>query len=261
MPIRPWQELFYERLQVKIYESEGDLGRAAADLTSQITKAMLSNQETVRVMFSTGASQFSFVDGLKVQSMDWRRITAFHLDEYEGIDVTHPASFRLWLKTRIEEPFKPGAFYYIEGDAPDAEAECQRYARLLEENPIDLGFIGIGENGHIAFNDPPVADFTDPVKVKVVELDEMCRRQQVGEGWFPTIDDVPRRALSLTVPAIMECTQIISVVPDGRKANAVQQALEGPISTTCPASILRTHPNATLFLDKNSASKLAALVR
>jgi glucosamine-6-phosphate deaminase len=261
MLIRPWQELFYERLQVKIYESEGDLGRAAADLTSQITKAMLSSQETVRVMFSTGASQFSFVDGLKVQNIDWRRIAAFHLDEYEGIDETHPASFRLWLKTRIEEIFKPGAFYYIEGDAPDAEAECQRYARLLEENPIDLGFIGIGENGHIAFNDPPVADFADPVKVKVVELDEMCRRQQVGEGWFPTIDDVPRRALSLTVPAIMECTQIISVVPDGRKANAVQQALEGPISTTCPASILRTHPNATLFLDKNSASKLAALAR
>ena len=202
MLIRPWQELFYERLQVKIYESEGDLGRAAADLTSQITKAMLSSQETVRVMFSTGASQFSFVDGLKVQNIDWRRIAAFHLDEYEGIDETHPASFRLWLKTRIEETFKPGAFYYIEGDAPDAEAECQRYARLLEENPIDLGFIGIGENGHIAFNDPPVADFSDPVKVKVVELDEMCRRQQVGEGWFPTIDDVPRRALSLTVPLL-----------------------------------------------------------
>ncbi|NLA59147.1 MAG: glucosamine-6-phosphate deaminase, partial [Firmicutes bacterium] len=215
--------------------------------------------DQVRLVFSTGASQFTFVDGLKEQEIDWNRIIGFHLDEYEGSSETHPASFRLWLRTRIVEPFKPAAFYFIEGDAPDPEAECQRYAKILEENPIDLGFIGIGENGHIAFNDPPVADFDDPLKVKIVELDEMCRRQQVGEGWFPTVDDVPKRALTLTVPAIMECKQIFSIVPDARKATAVQQALEGPISTACPASILRTHPNATLFLDRDSASKLAAL--
>jgi glucosamine-6-phosphate deaminase len=257
--IKPWKELSYGQLQVNVYENKVDLGKAAAYLAAQSITAMLPNRERVNLVFSTGASQFQFVDGLKEQDIDWGKIAAFHLDEYEGIDETHPASFRLWLKTRIQEPFKPGAFYYIEGDAPDAEAECRRYAQLLEENPIDLGFIGIGENGHVAFNDPPVADFSDPVKVKIVELDEACRNQQVGEGWFPSIDDVPRRALTLTVPAIMECKQIISVVPDARKADAVQKALEGPISTACPASILRTHPNATLFLDKDSASKLAAL--
>lgn len=259
MNIKPWKELSYEQLKVKVYENKVDLGRAAASLAAQSIGATLSRRERVNLVFSTGASQFQFVDGLKEQDIDWSKIAAFHLDEYEGIDKAHPASFRLWLRTRIEEPFKPSVFYYIVGDAPDAEAECRRYAQLLEENPIDLGFIGIGENGHVAFNDPPVADFADPVKIKIVELDEACRRQQVGEGWFPSINDVPRRALTLTVPAIMECKQIISVVPDDRKASAVQKALEGPISTDCPASILRTHPNATLFLDRDSASKLAAL--
>lgn len=259
MNIKPWKELSYGRLQVKVYENKVDLGRAAARLAAQSINAMLSDREQISLVFSTGASQFQFVDGLKEQDIDWSRIVAFHLDEYERIDKTHPASFRLWLETRIEAPFQPGVFYYIEGDAPDAEAECQRYAQLLKKHPIDLGFIGIGENGHVAFNDPPVANFADPVKVKIVELDEMCRKQQVGEGWFPSIEDVPRRALTLTVPAIMECKQIISVVPDARKADAVQKALEGPISTACPASILRTHPNATLFLDRDSASKLTVL--
>lgn len=259
MNIKPWKELSYEKLQVKVYENKVDLGKAAASHVAETISTMLTKQKRVNIVFSTGASQFQFVDGLKEQDIDWSKIAAFHLDEYEGIDKAHPASFRLWLKTRIEEPFKPGAFYYIEGDAPNAEAECERYTKLLKENPLDIGLIGIGENGHVAFNDPPVADFSDPKKVKIVELDEMCRKQQVGEGWFPTVDDVPRRALTLTVPAIMECKTIVSVVPDARKAEAVKNALEGPISTACPASILRTHPKATLFLDKDSASKLAAL--
>ncbi|NLY29585.1 MAG: glucosamine-6-phosphate deaminase [Firmicutes bacterium] len=256
MIVKPWRELTYGQLRVKVFENALELGLAAAHLTSETISSLLAQQDYVRLVFSTGASQFTFVDGLKQQQITWSKVIGFHLDEYEGIAATHPASFRLWLKTRIEKPFKPAAFHYIEGDAPDPQAECSRYARLLEKNPIDLGFIGIGENGHIAFNDPPVANFDDPLRVKLVELDEMCRRQQVGEGWFPTVDDVPKRALTMTVPAIMECKQIFSIVPDARKANAVKQALEGPISTACPASILRTHPNATLFLDKDSASKL-----
>ncbi len=259
MSIKPWKELKYGKLAVKIFESDVDLGRAAAAATAQTINNLLSQKEHVNLVFSTGASQFQFVAGLKEQAIPWDKIAGFHLDEYEHISADHPASFRLWLKTRIEEPFAPGVFYYIEGDAPDAEAECLRYARLIKKNPIDVGFIGIGENGHVAFNDPPVADFDDPLLVKIVELDKACRQQQVGEGWFPSIDDVPKRALTLTVPAIMACKEIISVVPDARKANAVRHALEGPITTECPASILRTHPRATLFLDKDSASKLAEL--
>ncbi len=259
MSIKPWKELQYDKLTVKIFESDVELGRAAAVAAAETINALLPQKEPVNLVFSTGASQFKFMDGLKEQAIPWDKIAGFHLDEYEHISADHPASFRLWLKTRIEGPFKPGAFYYIEGDAADIEAECQRYAKLIQENPIDLGFIGIGENGHVAFNDPPVADFNDPLLVKIVELDKACRQQQVGEGWFPNIDAVPKRALTLTVPAIMACKEIISVVPDARKANAVRDALEGPITTACPASILRTHPNATLFLDKDSASKLAAL--
>lgn len=246
----------YENLRVEIYEDKEALGRAAAAHVADRTGKVLQDVEKARLLFSTGASQFEFVAALKDQSVDWQRVLAFHLDEYRGISPDHPASFRLWLRTRVEEPLSPSAFYYLEGDAPDTEAECRRYEQLLTENPIDLGFIGVGENGHIAFNDPPVADFNDPKRVKVVTLDEACRRQQVGEGWFETIDDVPKEALTLTVPAIMACKEIVSVVPDRRKAAAVKAALTGPIDERCPGSILRTHQSATLFLDKESASEI-----
>lgn len=254
---QPIAQKTYGSLNALVFENKVDLGLAAAKAAAQAVSEVLSQKEKANLIFSTGASQFEFMAGLKQVDIDWSRIAAFHLDEYKGMKDDHPASFRLWLRTRVEEPFKPSVFHYIEGDAPDAEAECERYSKLLEENPIDLGFIGIGENGHIAFNDPPVADFNDTKLVKVVELDEACRRQQLGEGWFPTLEDVPPEALTLTVPAIMRCKQIISVVPDARKAEAVKNALTGPINESCPASILRTHPNITLFLDKDSASKLS----
>lgn len=257
MTIEPVKEKQYDKLRVKIYNNKNDLGRAAAEAAAQAIQAVQQSRRRVNLLFSTGASQFEFVAALREQpDIDWDKVYAFHLDEYKDMPADHPASFRLWLRTRIEEPCRPAVFHYIEGDAEDIEAECERYARLIKDNPIDIGFIGIGENGHIAFNDPPVADFNDPKLVKVVQLDEACRRQQLREGWFPTLDDVPKEAISLTVPAIMRCKEIISVVPDLRKATAVKNALEGPISTDCPASILRTHPNATVFLDTNSASKL-----
>lgn len=253
----PIAEKVYGNLKARIYKTKEELGRAAAELAAERVREILATKERANLLFSTGASQFEFVAALRDVGIDWSRVAGFHLDEYKGMSPDHPASFRLWLRQRIEGPLRPAVFHYIEGDAPDPEAECERYAALIEANPIDLAFVGIGENGHIAFNDPPVADFNDPKLVKIVELDEACRRQQLGEGWFPTLEDVPREALTLTVPAIMRSKRIISVVPDERKAVAVQRALEGPIETACPASILRTHPDVTLFLDEASASKLS----
>ncbi|HPT82386.1 MAG TPA: glucosamine-6-phosphate deaminase [Limnochordia bacterium] len=246
------RELKVENIKVKIFPTKEELGLAAAQHAAEVIARLAPGR--ANVLFATGTSQFPLVEGLKKQNIDWQRVYGFHLDEYKGISPDHPASFRLWLRERIDQQFKPGAFHYIQGDAPDVEAECQRYAALLKENPIDVGFIGIGENGHIAFNDPPVADFQDKQAVKVVELDEACRKQQLGEGWFPTLDDVPREAVTLTIPTIMSCKTIISVVPEGRKAQAVRDALLGPIEHACPASILRTHPDVTLYLDQESAS-------
>lgn len=246
----------YERLRVEVYENKMELGEAAAARGAERIRAVLSEKETANILFASAASQSEFVAALGKYGLEWERIQGFHLDEYIGIDAEHPASFRLWLRDRIERPYKPRKFHYIQGDAEDGEAECRRYAELLRANPIDLAFIGIGENGHIAFNDPPVADFNDPKDVKIVELDEACKMQQVGEGWFPTLDDVPKHAITLTVPMIMRSKEIISIVPDERKAQAVKDALTGPLAERCPASILRTHPKATLYLDRGSASLL-----
>lgn len=256
MTPKPLSVRTYEKLRVEVYENKEDLGRAAAAKAAASIAGVAKAKETVNLVFSTGASQFTFVAALRDHEIAWNKVQAFHLDEYVGIKADHPASFRIWLQTRINTPFRPKVFNFVEGDAPDTSAECERYTSLIRENPLDIGFIGIGENGHVAFNDPPVADFEDPKWVKIVELDDACRRQQVGEGWFPTVDDVPKYAITLTVPAIMACREIISVVPDARKAEAVKGALQGPITTACPASILRTHPNAVLFLDKDSASQL-----
>ena len=176
---------------MEVYESKETLGRAAARAAAEAVADILQTKDKANLSFATGASQFELMAGLREQQIDWGRVVGLHLDEYLGISKDHPASFRRWLQERVVEPFQPSAFYFIEGDAEDTEAEVARYARILEEHPVDLGFVGIGENGHIAFNDPPVADFNDPHAVKVVELDEACRRQQLGEGWFPTFDAVP----------------------------------------------------------------------
>jgi glucosamine-6-phosphate deaminase len=208
------------------------------------------------MILATGASQFTMIEQLQMQDIDWKKITVFHLDEYKGISVAHPASFRKYLKDRILDKVQPKAIHYLNGDASDVEAEALRYEGILKDHHIDIACIGIGENGHIAFNDPPVADFNDSRLVKVVELDDACRKQQLGEGWFPTFDDVPTHALTQTIPAIMRCKAISCVVPDERKSEAVYNALNGEISTACPASILRTHPKTILYLDAEAASKL-----
>jgi glucosamine-6-phosphate deaminase len=244
-------------LQVRVYPSRREASQAAAAAAAMILRGAIANGGRARIVVSTGNSQLDFIQALVDEpEIRWPAVEGFHLDEYAGMPMTHPASFRLWLKTKLAGRVPLAAMHYLAGDAPDLAAECRRYAALLAEAPVDVGFIGIGENGHIAFNDPAVADFADPLPVKIATLDAACRRQQVGEGHFPGLADVPEQALTLTCPTIMGMTHLVCCVPDQRKAEAVRNTLEGPISTACPASILRTHPRAQLFLDADSASLL-----
>jgi len=212
-----------------------------------------------RAMFATGNSQLAFVRMLveETAGVPWADTVVFHMDEYVGVGPDHPAGFQHWIRRRIVEPARPRAAYYVEG-LGDATAECSRYAGLLRAHPLDLCCLGIGENGHLAFNDPHVADFADVRKVKVVELDAACRRQQVGEGHFASDDDVPDLAMTVTIPALLAATRVLAVVPEARKAEAVRASLEGPVSRSCPASILQRAPHATVFLDADSARLLAA---
>jgi len=251
----PTHDFFAGSMQVVVFDNPGVMGQAAAENTAAIVKDALARNGSARVIFATGNSQFSFVEALRqIEGIDWSQVTAFHMDEYAGMTADHPASFRKWIRERIENVLHPKVVHYLEGDVEDLEAECRRYEALLREAPIDLVCMGIGENGHIAFNDPPVADFNDPVWVKVVELDHDCRMQQVGEGHFAGFDDVPTHALSLTIPALIAPAAIQVVAPEKRKAAAVRNTLQGPISEACPASILRNQPQARLFLDSESYS-------
>ena len=244
-------------MQVHVFSSKREASEVAAGVAAAILRGAIAARGRARMVVSTGNSQLDFIDTLvRARDLDWTAVEALHLDEYAGMAPTHPASFRLWLKTRLADRVPLRAMHYVNGDAPDLEAECRRYGALLAEAPIDAGFIGIGENGHIGFNDPPVADFNDPLPMKIVRLDDACRLQQVGEGHFDGISAVPERALSLTCPTIVGMTNLICCVPELRKAKAVRDAIEGPISTACPASILRTHPRAQLYLDLESASLL-----
>jgi glucosamine-6-phosphate deaminase len=252
-----FRQMIVDRLRVKIYPSDTSMGQAAADFVEQTLVSVIDKKGSAKIILATGASQFTFYESLREkQSITWSKVTVFHLDEYAGMSPEHPASFRKYLKERILKFIHPGKVYFLEGDADNLEEEVNRYEALLKEADIDLACIGIGENGHIAFNDPPVADFNDSRLVKIVKLDEACRLQQLGEGWFPTLNDVPTHALSLTVPGIMRSGKIGCVVPDERKANAVYETLYSPISKKCPASILRTHQDCTLFLDANSAKRI-----
>lgn len=245
-----------DKLKVKVLENVEELGKAAAKSVAKKLNDAIAEKAMANLILATGASQFTFLEHLQKLEIDWKKITVFHLDEYKGMPITHPASFRKYLKERILEKVQPKQVYYLQGDAEDIDEAVIRYENLLKNHSIDVACIGIGENGHIAFNDPPVADFNDPKLVKIVELDEACRRQQLGEGWFPIFDDVPTHALSLTIPAIMSCKHISCVVPDERKAKAVFNTINAEISTACPATILRTHTDTILYLDINSASKL-----
>ena len=245
-----------DNLKVSIYKNIEAMGQAAADFAADKINTAIDERGLANLILATGASQFSFLKALKQKEIDWSKVVVFHLDEYIGLSDSHPASFRKYLKERILDEVKPSQVFLLNGDAEDIEAELARYSQELSSRTFDLACIGIGENGHIAFNDPPIADFNDPKLVKIAELDDACRNQQLGEGWFPTFEDVPKKALSLTIPAIMRCKTISCVVPDERKAEAVKNALYAEISTACPATILRKHSDTKMFLDTSAASQL-----
>jgi glucosamine-6-phosphate deaminase len=248
-------------METLVFDSKRQMAEAAAARAAAALKAAVAEKSEARAIAATGASQFEFLDALvATPGIDWARVVFFHLDEYVGLPDTHPASFRRYLRERIVERVHPGAFHFVRGDAPDPAAECRRVGALLAEKPIDVAFVGIGENGHLAFNDPP-ADFETAEPYLVLALDEACRRQQLGEGWFPRLEDVPARAISMSIRQILKSREILAVVPDRRKAVAVRDSLELPVSPTRPASALRNHPRTTLFLDPDSASLLSKKVQ
>jgi glucosamine-6-phosphate deaminase len=251
------REFTCENAKVEIYVSASALGTAAASRAAQLISTAIEESGRARVIVATGNSQIPLVEALVKQDVDWKRVEIFHMDEYAGMAADHPASFRRWIKTRIEEKVHPSKMNYLAGDAPDLEAEMNRYSQLLLEAPIDLAFVGFGENGHIAFNDPHVADFNDPAVVKRITLDEACRKQQAGEGHFKDVESVPGDALTVTCTGLFRANEWICCVPEARKAQAVRNALEGPISVACPASIVRRHPHAYVYLDQDSASLLS----
>lgn len=247
-------------MQVHVHPDPDALGRAAGSEAADRLRAVLAERGTATLVVATGASQFATLATLvAAPGIDWRSVTAFHLDEYAGLPADHPASFRRYLRERFVEKLPTGlaAFHAIDAQT-DPAGECRRLAGLVPEGPFDLALIGIGENGHLAFNDPP-ADFTTTAPYLVVALDDACRQQQVGEGWFPDLASVPTHAISMSVRRILESRQIVCSVPDARKAAAVQAALEGPVSPDCPASILREAPwPVSLHLDRAAAGRLTA---
>jgi glucosamine-6-phosphate deaminase len=245
------------RLAVEIHPDRPAVGKAAAQLVSAHIRRLIARDERAAVVFASAPSQNEFLAALSEDSsIDWKRVTAFHLDEYVGLPAAHPASFRRFLKDRLFDRLSVGAFHGLDGEAVDLAAECVRYTALLREQPPGLAILGIGENGHLAFIDPPFCDFGDPATVRLVELDEPCRAQQVNDGGFPRIEEVPRVALSLTIPYLLSVPCAVAIVPGPAKRGAIAAALDGPVTRKCPASILRRHPEATLFLDEASAGGL-----
>lgn len=243
-------------MNLHIYSTKKEMGAAAAERTAQRLNAAIAERGAANLILATGASQFEMLESLVTRDVDWSKVTVFHLDEYLGLPETHPASFRKYLKERFADRLPElRAFHYVNGEAADPAAECARLGDLIAAHPIDVACIGIGENGHLAFNDPP-ADFEIDAPYIVVNLDEACRRQQLGEGWFPTFDDVPTQAISMSIRQIMKSAAIICTVPDARKAVAVQKAVEGPVTNLHPSSILQQHPHCDLFLDEPAAALL-----
>ncbi len=241
---------------VRIFLSKQELAAAAAAHASDSLRQLFERQERVRVLAATGASQLDFLDLLVADRIiNWKRVELFHLDEYVGIGPNHPASFARYIKERIIDRTGIEHFHLLDG-LRDPEAIAAEMARKIAGAPIDLAFCGIGENGHLAFNDPP-ANFEAEDRYLVVELDHACRLQQVGEGWFPSLDEVPNRAITISIPQLLRSREILCIVPDARKARAVKTCLEGLVSPDAPASALRVHPNTTIFLDADSASLLA----
>ncbi len=245
-------------METHIFATKEQMGSAAAGAAAAGIRDAIAQREQANLILATGASQFEMLENLvAAKGIDWSKVVMFHLDEYIGLGPDHPASFRKYLRERFAE--KVGvlkAAHFVDGDAEDPAQECERLGTLIQAHPIDVACIGIGENGHLAFNDPP-ADFETEEPYLVVQLDERCRRQQLGEGWFETLEQVPAQAISMSIRQILKSNQLVVTVPDRRKAEAVRNALEGPVTPECPASILREHANCSMFLDEPAGALLA----
>ena len=240
---------------IKVFEEKKDLGRAAAEQAAASIRNAIRESGRARIIAATGASQFDFLEVLtKAEDIDWRRVEMFHLDEYIGLPMSHPASFRRYLRERLIQKTGIANYHLLDGET-DPSAAIRSANEAIAAAPIDIAFVGIGENGHLAFNDPP-ADFETEEPYLIVNLDQACRLQQVGEGWFANISETPKQAISMSIRQILKAKEILAVVPDSRKAKAVKACLEGEISPMAPASILRRHENTTVYLDKNSAAWL-----
>ena len=242
-------------VNIRIFDDKFQLGEAAADQAAAAIARAITDRGQARILAATGASQFEFLAALTRRGgVDWKRVEMFHLDEYVGMPADHPASFGRYLRERLINPTGLGRYHLLEGEGDPVEV-CRRVGAAIQSSPIDCAFVGIGENGHLAFNDPP-ADFATAEPFVIVKLDDASRRQQVGEGWFKTVADVPDQAISISVRQILAAREIVCSVPDARKAEAVKNCLAGPVSPMAPASILQTHPNTTIFLDRHSAALL-----
>jgi glucosamine-6-phosphate deaminase len=245
---------------IKTFSDKSELAKAAAANAAAIISSAIARGGRARIVAATGTSQIEFLEQLtEGEHVDWRRVELFHLDEYIGLPSHHPASFRRYLVDRLIRPAGILHYHLLNGER-DPQTVCEEVGSAVSEAPIDVAFVGVGENGHLAFNDPP-ADFVSGEPYIVVKLDQACRQQQVNEGWFASLSEVPDRAISMSVRQILAAKAIIGIVPEGRKASAVRASVEGPLTPDVPASILRTHSNATLYLDRDSASLLGAGIR
>ena len=242
-------------MEIQVFDTKVELGEAAARDAARIINEAIEERGAAFVIAATGASQFEFLDALVQEKIDWARVVYFHLDEYVGLPESHPASFRRYLKERLLSRIHPKAFHFLDGEVADVSQECRRVGELIAQQTIDVAFVGIGENGHLAFNDPP-ADFETEEPYLVVNLDDTCRQQQVGEGWFKSIAEVPNQAISMSIKQILKSRNILCIVPDLRKAEAVRASVTLAVSPLQPASILQQHDHVTLYLDRDSSSLL-----
>jgi glucosamine-6-phosphate deaminase len=246
-------------LKLEIHPSSDAAGAAAAENVAESLQTMSNRATTLGVIFATGASQLFTLHALtSTPGLPWEHVCGFHLDEYVGLSADHPASFRRYLREHLTQLVPMKKFFEIDGAAADSDRICREYVRELRACDPQLCLLGVGENGHLAFNDPDEADFEDPRDMKLVRLDSHCRQQQLEEGWFTSLEEVPQRALTLTIPTILRVPKLIVSVPGRRKARIIRQMVEGPVTTACPATILRSHPDATVYLDKESAANLDA---
>ena len=253
----PTKTFTADRLTVKVYPTSASLVADAAATAQARLVAAIRQRGTAAAILATGNSQLQFLDMLvKNGGVDWSRVVLFHMDEYLGIGPEHPASFAHYMHQRVEERVEPREFHYLTGDSPEPILECEHYATLLRAQPIDLCVLGVGENGHLAFNDPPVADFEDERWVKIVRLDESSRRHQIGYGYFKSLAEVPLYGLTLTIPALCAAENILCLAPGAKKAEVVRKLLRDEIGQRCPASVLRTQPQAQLLIDAEAASLL-----